>query len=105
MARKKKDKHESDALGDGELELERADAEAIGDPAAASVEAEGAVPGTAEVEAPGAGTTAYDPVTEPLAGDPAAESGEGTGGWEPPGEQTPAAADARGAEHAEGPPV
>ncbi|HKP91889.1 MAG TPA: hypothetical protein VJT75_18115, partial [Thermoleophilaceae bacterium] len=28
----------------------------------------------------------------------------GAGAWEPPPEQTPAAADARGAEHAEGPP-
>jgi hypothetical protein len=37
-------------------------------------------------------------------GEGAGAVGEAAGGWEPPAEQTPAAADARGAEHAEGPP-
>jgi hypothetical protein len=85
------DTHESDALGGGEVRFDRQDAEAIGDPAAASVEAEGAVPG-----------------------DPAGIAAEPGAGWEPPGtgeetpgtgEETPAAADRRGAEQAEDPPI
>jgi hypothetical protein len=99
------DTHESDALGSGEVQFDRADAEAIGDPAAASVEAEGAAPGSAEVEAPGASETAADATSETLIGDPAGIAGEPGGDWQPPGEQTPAAADARGAEQAESPPL
>jgi hypothetical protein len=104
MQERHEDTHESDALGGGEVQFDRADAEAIGDPAAASVEAEGAAPGSAEVEAPGAGETASDALHEPLVGDPAGAGGDADGGWESPGEQTPAAADRRGAEHAESPP-
>jgi hypothetical protein len=73
--------HEGDALGDAEVRFDRDDAEAVGDPAAASVDAEGAAIGG---EVPG--------------------EAEG-GAWEPPGEQTPAAADRRGAEQAESPPI
>jgi hypothetical protein len=78
------DTHESDALGGGEVRFDRQDAEAIGDPVEASVEAEGAVPG-----------------------DPAGIAAEPGAGWEPPGtgEETPAAADRRGAEQAEDPPI
>ncbi|HKP91152.1 MAG TPA: hypothetical protein VJT75_14400, partial [Thermoleophilaceae bacterium] len=72
MARKKKkDARESEALDGGEVQFDHADAEAVGDPAAASVEAEGAVPGTAEIEAPGATETAADALHEPLVDDPA----------------------------------
>jgi hypothetical protein len=102
---KHEDTQESDALG-AEVRFDREDAEAIGDPAAASVEAEGAVPGSAGVEAPGASETASDALTEPLSGDPAGIAGEPGAEWQPPGpaEQTPAAADRRGAEQAESPP-
>jgi hypothetical protein len=103
MQENHEDTREGDALG-GEVSFDRADAEAVGDPAAASVDAEGAAPGSAEVEAPGAGETASDALSEPLAGDPAGIAGETEGGWQPPGEQTPAAADRRGAEQAESPP-
>jgi hypothetical protein len=93
--------HEGEALGGEALPV---DPEAVGDPAAAGVDAEGAAPGTAEVEAPGAAGVAPYPTTEPLAGDPAGIAGEAEGGWQPPGEQSPAAADQRGAEQAESPP-
>jgi hypothetical protein len=79
MQEQHEDTREGDALGSEELPV---DPQAVGDPAAASVDAEG----------------------EPLAADPAGVAGETEAGWQPPGEQTPAAADARGAEHAEGPP-
>jgi hypothetical protein len=95
------DTREGDALDADALPV---DPEAVGDPAAASVDAEGAAPGSAEVEAPGAGETAAYAATEPLAGDPAGVAGETESGWQAPGEQTPAAADARGAAQAEGPP-
>jgi hypothetical protein len=72
MQESHEDTRESEALGDAEVRFDRTDAEAIGDPAAASVAAEG------EVQAPS---------------------------WEPAGEQSPAAADMRGAEHAEDPPL
>lgn len=103
MQERNEDTHESDALG-GEVQFDRADAETIADPAATSVEAEGAALGSAEVEAPGASETASDALHEPLVGDPAGAGADTEGGWEPPGEQSPAAADRRGAEHAESPP-
>ena len=102
MQENHEDTRESEALGGSEVQFDTQDAEAIGDPAAASVEAEGAAPGSAEVEAPGAGETASDALHEPLVGDPAGPGDDF--GAEPVGEQTPAAADLRGAEHAESPP-
>jgi hypothetical protein len=74
------DTREGEDLAGAEVRFDQGDAEAVGDPAAASVEAEGAAAGGG------------------VAGE--AESG----GWEPPGEQSPAAADRRGAEQAESPP-
>ena len=88
------DTHESDALGGAEVSFDQGDTEAIGDPAAASVAAEGEDLGAAPVEAPGAGETAAHATTEPLLGEPASTP-----------YQSPAAAAERGAAQAENPPL
>ena len=97
----RQDTEEAEALEPGAVRFEPADAEVVGDPAAASVDAQGADLGGAVVEAPGAGETAAHATSEPAFADPV-----------PPGdfeaaaadEQSPAAADRRGAEEAESPP-
>jgi hypothetical protein len=62
---------ESPALDANEVQFSRADAESVGDPAAAGTDAEGD-PGSAPVEAPGAGETAATAATgEPPEGSPA----------------------------------
>jgi hypothetical protein len=78
-----RDTQETEALEEGAVSFERADTEAIGDPAVASVDAD---PGPIVAEPAFA-----DPV--PPMGEPGAEA-----------EQSPAAADRRGAEQAESPP-
>jgi hypothetical protein len=84
MQEEQQDTRESDALAAGEVRFEREDVEAVGDPAAASVDA----PDDAAPDAAGdALPSADDP--DPVATAPA---------------DTPAAADRRGAELAEGPP-
>jgi hypothetical protein len=84
---RQQDTNETEALDSGAVRFEPADAEAVGDPAVASVE----------------GETAAHATTEPAFADPVPPSG----GWdaEAADDQSPAAADRRGAEQAESPPL
>ena len=85
---------ESPALSTDEVTFTREDAESVGDPAAAGAGAEGD-PGSAPVEAPGAGETAatattgtppegYPAVDEPAAGSPAAAQQRAESGGDSP---------------------
>jgi hypothetical protein len=78
MQEEQQDTRETDALAAGEVSFEREDVESIGDPAAASVAAEGTA----------------DPVVE-ADPDPVATAPT----------ESPVEADRRGAEHREGPPI
>jgi hypothetical protein len=73
----------------------------LADPAAASVDAEGALPGSAPIEAPGAGETAAHATDVPLMAEPAPAEPIGGASWE----QSPSAADERGAAQREDPPI
>jgi hypothetical protein len=95
---------ESPALSPEEVTFTREDAESAGDPAAAGAGAEGD-PGSAPVEAPGAGETAATATTgEVPQGEPApASGGDDTppGGSEVPQTEAPAGSPAAAQERAE----
>ncbi|HEX8076144.1 MAG TPA: hypothetical protein VF545_14315 [Thermoleophilaceae bacterium] len=118
MARKRKkdaaeeavqETRESPVVDTGEIRFSVEDAQAVGDPAAASTNAEGAPPGSSETEAPGATETAATTTAEPAA--PEAQPEPEPVALPPQPEQawdrswagdSPADADRRGAEEAPG---